>query len=447
MQNNLKAAKIIIIALWLLAFSTAKAQQDSSRQSYSLEQILELAAQKSVAVQIAHTGSLEARQQSKVMRMSRQPVIQSSLSYGHISNANTWDPSFSKHATRDIPHISTQLNVEATAVLYKGGQVNQSIYASDTRAQVAGAAEEEAVINSQFTAMEAYLEIYRLTNEAVIIENNIGLARRRLENLQRMKQQGLVTPNEILRTSLTISELELQVKRTHNRMQAVNNELTALLGLSGNMSIIPDSSIWRQELMNTNADALLELAYQQSPTLQMAGLEKQLALTNINILKGERLPELSVYAFSNLQRPFMVSVPPTDIYFNVWQIGLRLRYNISSLYQSSKRIAAANFTYQQRDQQETLRRQQLSVQVKNALIRYRESQDELQVLENNRQLATENYRIVERKYNSQLALLTEVIDAANARIESEMRLMNGKIRIIYNYYFLIRQTGTFGAKY
>jgi outer membrane protein TolC len=66
----------------------------------------------------------------------------------------------------------------------------------------------------------------------------------------------------------------------------------------------------------------------------------------------------------------------------------------------------------------------------------------LETEEKNVELATENYRIVENRYNNQLALLTDMLDASTAKLDAEVRLVNARVNIIYYYYQLKYNSGT-----
>jgi outer membrane protein TolC len=52
------------------------------------------------------------------------------------------------------------------------------------------------------------------------------------------------------------------------------------------------------------------------------------------------------------------------------------------------------------------------------------------------ELATQNYRIIQNRYTEGLALITDMVDAANVKLDAELALVNARINVIYNYYQL-----------
>lgn len=59
-----------------------------------------------------------------------------------------------------------------------------------------------------------------------------------------------------------------------------------------------------------------------------------------------------------------------------------------------------------------------------------------------KKLAEENYKITEAKYLNQLAVQAEMIDAQNQKLQSELDYANGEINVLYQYYNLLKSTGT-----
>ena len=48
---------------------------------------------------------------------------------------------------------------------------------------------------------------------------------------------------------------------------------------------------------------------------------------------------------------------------------------------------------------------------------------------------------MESKYNNQLAILLDMIDASNAKLDAELQYTNSEINIIFAYYKLLKESG------
>lgn len=129
------------------------------------------------------------------------------------------------------------------------------------------------------------------------------------------------------------------------------------------------------------------------------------------------------------------------MYRNSWNVGLSLTYNLDNLYKSSQKIKQSQLEIQKANAQIKEATQLMQTAVDAAFIKYNEALVQNNTLMKNRDLAQENYRIMESKYNNQLAILLDMIDASNAKLDAELQVSNSEINIIMAYYKLLKESG------
>lgn len=407
----------------------------------TLDEAFKLAVQNSAQLKVSEKQSALKQQQTEIYKLYKLPSISSGLNYGYISNADIWAPSFSEHQKGFIPHQFTQLSVSAAEIVFKGGEINNAIKRASLEEQVAYLNLEKDITDIKFLVVARYLDIYKLLNQRIVFSNNIELAEQRLKNILVMYNQGMVTQNDVLRTKLVISDYELATKKIVNNISILNTQLNMVIGQPDTAWLVPDSSLITALPNVDNLSYFIEQAYKENHELKIAAAENKIAATSIDIAKAERLPEVSVFTGSNLQRPFLNSIPSIDIFYNIWQAGVSVRYNISSIYQAPRKIKAASINYDRIKQQEILEKQNVEVAVKTSFIKYNEAKDELETLRVDLKSAEENYRIVEKKYFNQLSLLTDLTDASNIKIDAELKVSNAQINVVYTYYQLLKSAG------
>jgi outer membrane protein TolC len=294
----------------------------------------------------------------------------------------------------------------------------------------------------KFLVAAKYLDIYKLINQRRVFENNTKLAQERLKNILNLQKQGLVTNNDVLRTQLTISDLELAIRKTDDNINILTQQLNVVLGLGLNEQLIPDTTLLSLPFKNVTINQLMATSYASNKDLKTAAKEIEIAKTNLKVIKADRYPEISLFTSNNFQRPYTNSIPARDIYYNIWLAGVSVKYNISSIYQSPRKVKAASIQVEQSLARETLQKQNVELSVNASFIKYKEAKDELTTYTDDLRSAEENYRIVEKKYFNQLALLTDIIDAANTKTEAELKVSNAQINIVYAHYQLQKSIGS-----
>ena len=85
--------------------------------------------------------------------------------------------------------------------------------------------------------------------------------------------------------------------------------------------------------------------------------------------------------------------------------------------------------------------EQTSLAIQSDYVRYMEAYDEVVTLEKSVQLATENYQVIENRYRNDIALVTDMLDASNQLLDAELKLVNARINVIFNYYKLKNTSG------
>jgi len=425
----------------LVETDTALSQENSNNRVLTMQDAFDLAAKNSAQLKVSEINTDLAHQKLEIAKLSQLPEISTGLNYGYLSNSQIWDPSFDKHITKPIPHNETQFSVQASEVIFRGGEITNNLKKAGLEEQIAVLNQEKNMEDIKFLVAAKYLDIYRLINQRQVYLDNLELSQERLKNILSLQKQGLVTNNDVLRTKLIISDLELAVRKTDDNIQIVNQELNTVLGLDLNEKLIPDSSLLTYAPEEEGIEKLMAETFENNKDLKTASKEVEAAKTNLKLIVADRYPRISLFVSNNLQRPYTYSTPALDVYYNNWLAGISFSYNISSIYQSPRKRKAAAIQVEQSLAKETVQKQNVQLVVNADLIKFNEARYELATFTEDVRSADENYRIVEKKYYNQLALLTDLIDATNTKIEAELKVSNARINLVFTHYQLQKSIG------
>ncbi|MDE5570721.1 MAG: TolC family protein, partial [Prevotella sp.] len=190
-----------------------------------------------------------------------------------------------------------------------------------------------------------------------------------------------------------------------------------------------------------------ELQWQQaaltsSPMMERTQLTTQIAEQQLRMAKSELLPKVAVVAADNLNGPFTYDLPPIDKNINFWYVGVGVKYPISSLFKSNKRVRQAEIGIQYSRDQQAVALETLNNQVQQAYTLYEQAYVNLDTQRKSVLLARQNYEVVTERYLNHLALITDMLDASNIRLAAELQEVDARINIVYAYYQMKYIAGT-----
>ena len=158
------------------------------------------------------------------------------------------------------------------------------------------------------------------------------------------ENQGLILPNDIIRYELQLQTLELAVIQLNNSKEIINNQLITILGLSNDEEIEIDHSVTQNMPLINSEEYWQNMAKEISPIIKIAETSVRLSKENERIIKSENLPSLALFAGDKLDGPIIIEVPPINKNLNSWYVGVGIKYKISSIYKTNKKISSARLT-------------------------------------------------------------------------------------------------------
>lgn len=435
MTKNIKTALSLVIAIFPALFFSQEIKQMTANK------VAELALQNHYQLKVSAQSINIAKQQTYITKLQKLPSITASTTQFYLGNVVAIDKDFSNSTTIEMPHYGSTYGIQATQLIFKGGLVNKSIELAGLREQLSEVDLEKNKQDVKFLVISNYLDVYKIINQQSVFENNKKLAQQRLKNINDFYKQGMLTRNEVIRSELAIKNLDQGILTLANNRKILNYNLNIALGLPADTEIIPVENLGNKE-SGIGMDYYLNLAHDSNPQLKSAQTNIGVADKNIEIIKTDRMPTLSGFGGYSLQRPITNRNPVLDMYASGWQGGISLSYNIDNLYKTKEKVKLGELQKTQANDALTLTQQNIDMNVNASYVKYQEAIQQADILNDAKRLAEENYKITEAKYLNQLAVQAEMIDAQNQKLQSELDFANAEINVLYQYYNLLKSTGT-----
>ena len=387
-------------------------------------------------VEAAHLG-IESAKSKKL------PDLNASLSFSYIGNALITDRDFSNVHGLKSPHFGNNFAFQAQQVVYAGGAINAGIKLAELGKQQAEVGVKLTRQQIRFIALGQYLDLYKIDNRIKVYEKNIELTRQLIDDIKEKQTHGMALKNDITRYELQMESLKLGLTALRNNRSILNHQLCNTLGMNqdsqmnqGNqeIQIIPDATI-ADKTYGKEGEAYWQTAGTlNSPLLEQSSNAIRIAEQKEKIAKSDLLPKVAFVAADNFDGPILFELPPVDKNLNVWYVGVGAKYSLSSLFKSNKRIKQAAVETRQAKEAHAVQAEQLNNNVQAAYVQYQQTYVELETQRKSVELAQQNYDVMNARYLSQLALVTDMVDASNLKLNAELSEVDARINIVYAYY-------------
>lgn len=433
--------KELVFVLGVLAFPLYGHSQEQLTKKISVPELFELVKRNHPSLKVSASDIQIAEQNIAVAKSQFLPEISTGLQGYYLGDAHIIAKDFSNSTRVDMPHFGNKFSLEAQQLIWKGGVVKNAVEVQHLKKELSELTYESNELDIRLLSLGYYLDLFKLYNQEKVYLKNIELAEQRLANINQFYNQGMVTRNDVIRGELQLSNLRLALQVVQNDQKILNKQLTVALGLEEFTVIIPDESIIEESLRIHPLSSYYSNLVTH-PSIKQ--IEKAVDIYGVSakISRSEMIPSLSAFAGNTLQRPITTSNPAMDMYTNGWSAGLSLNFNIDALFKAPKEIQLNRLEKEKAIRQSNEVSEMLKIAVNAAHIKYNEALTQNHTLEVNKNLTAENYRIMESKYNNQLAILLDLIDASNAKLDAELQYANSEINRIFAYYKLLREAGT-----
>ena len=409
----------------------------SKKESMTISQLFQKVEDNSKSLRTSLSGVEAAHLGIESAKSKKLPDLDASLSFSYIGNALITDRDFSNVHGLKSPHFGNNFAFQAQQVVYAGGAINAGIKLAELGKQQAEVGVKLTRQQIRFIALGQYLDLYKIDNRIKVYEKNIELTRQLIDDIKEKQTHGMALKNDITRYELQMESLKLGLTALRNNRSILNHQLCNTLGMnqgSQEIQIIPDATI-ADKTYGKEGEAYWQTAGTlNSPLLEQSNNAIRIAEQKEKIAKSDLLPKVAFVAADNFDGPILFELPPVDKNLNVWYVGVGVKYSLSSLFKSNKRIKQAAVETRQAKEAHAVQAEQLNNNVQAAYVQYQQTYVELETQRKSVELAQQNYDVMNARYLSQLALVTDMVDASNLKLNAELSEVDARINIVYAYY-------------
>lgn len=311
------------------------------------------------------TGVSVATQGIEEAKNKRLPDIGASLSLSYTGNVLITDRNFSHAKGASQPHFGNSFALEAQQVVYAGGAITTGIKLAELQKSVAENAVTLTRNQLRFIAIGQFLELSKLDNGIKVYDSNIALTERLIADIKAKQTQGMALKNDVTRYELQMESLKLGKRQLEDQKSILSHQLCNALGIEDAI-IVPDIDLTATDYELMSEKDLQSDALVNAPQIRQSELATNVAEQQLKLAKSELLPKVAMVAADNFTGPFTYDIPPINKNFNVWYVGVGVKYSLSSLFKTPKSVRRAEAQLRQSQEAHAVTNENVNNQVHQA---------------------------------------------------------------------------------
>jgi len=357
-----------------------------------------------------------SRERESVLRIDevravRRPQVNAGLEYRN-----------DLQRTESLPDRGSRVDAVVTLsqLLLDFGASSKRVRAADLSAEAAFWQSQSSVEEEVLYAVNAYLDVARLTAQRQLAEHNLEQHQRIFEDVSLRREAGAGSRADVLRAQSRLSDAESRLVTLEGELARAINVYQEAFFTTPDVLALPQGAAL---LSDANADRLLDRALAQNAALRSQTLTSEASDAEAQATRNARLPSLSVAVEG---RQFDVND------FNESDNDVALLFNVDYTPYSggatSSRVAQAVERQQQSQYEQQALRRELEREVRSAYTDTRTRRAELEA--QTATLAAEEEALL--AYRDQFAVgrssINDLLDAQRDLFQTALELINRRVR-------------------
>lgn len=407
-------------------------------QRLTLQDAITLTLQHNKKLQIKSIENKVTTIRAEDIRQDKLPEVAFNSNVQVLDNLHQYEQGLGHPSTMyETPRFKYNFTIDAEIPLYTGGKLKYEEKKAHLDIEIQDLHYRKAERDVKMQLIAAYLHGLHLQQQKKLILEKMREDSLVIAQSEKLRQNGVVTNNDVLRTKLQFSNHQMLYYDLEKDLTILEHEVKILLALPEEVEMhIDTEGLFSDIPIVSVLEDLVAQARNNSESLHIAEKEAEQKELDKKLVHANVLPKVFAGGEYGYNYPNFMFFPPVEHLYRFGAVGISLKMPLSNLYKNKTKVNMAN---------EQLKMAQLTVEEKEEQLRHEVFAAQKKLEEATRKIgiaqqaidqAKENYRIVRLKYSNQLSLITELIDADNACLEAQSNLLSLKINRQLKYYQL-----------
>lgn len=264
-----------------------------------------------------------------------------------------------------------------------------------------------------------YWSLVKAKQFVVVAAESVEILKTHVSDIQKLQKAGMAQLSDILKVQVQLSEAEYRLIEAKNQMQlammGLNNTLRLPLGTQLDVTEIPN-----EQVPEVSLESMVDKAIMIRPDLKASELRVKAGETQVKVAQASWYPQVSAFAEYNYNNPNMRIVPARSQFDQTWAAGIQISMDLWNWGLNSAQSRQAEAQLAQAMDASALTKEAIQIEVMQSYTLMKQAIDKIPVTETSIRQAEEQVRVVNARFASGGAIMTDILDAETALILAKM---------------------------
>ncbi len=431
----MKISQLLLFGVYFIGISAIDAQE---KTNLTLDEAVQMAWNKSNDVILGNTRVNTKKYELQAAKNSQYPDLKAAGQYQHLTKATIDLKTSSSSSSSTTPPLVDRLvlgQINASLPIFQGFKIQNNINVSEDMYQAETAKAKQTKEEIAMRVVEYYASLYKSQKTLEILKENQKRAQQRVFDFGEMEKNGIIPRNDLLKSQLQVSKIQLSIDETTNNLSIVNYYLVTLLKLPAETKLeVRESDFTNFKMDNIPTDE--KPALENRKDLDAMRFQEKASKASVKIAKSAYYPSVTLIGgYTTLDVKNLINVQ------NAMNFGVGVSYDLSDILKNGTLVKVAQSKSLEVQNSQEILTDNIRIQVRQAIENYDLSLKQSQVYHEAFDQASENYRIVKDKYDNGLSDTNDLLEADVDQLSSKINTALAKANIIQKYYELLSATG------
>lgn len=362
----------------------------------------------------ASVGKYYSEPMSVQMTIAGTPTV---FSYGTDEQANT-----------------VNYSASLTQAIFTGGKLSSSVAMANKGLDATREEYKRITQDVKFKVIEAYYGVLKARKFVELSKESVKMAKSHLNHIQALLKVGMSTRAETLRGEVQLANADIGLTKAKQASEISKNNFNSILGEDLDAPVmLAEVEFEAEKVPIYNYDDLLKIAYAERPDWKQYVFAKEIAESEVGLARSGLWPMVSLVCNYDMGSTKYESYESDQ---KTWRAMLSGTWNIFDGTATWNKIKEAQGKLEANQANETEVKKGIALEVKSSNFTLKSSYENLRGTSKALELAEENFRIADLRYNSGVGSNLEAIDAQAAlnqarinHLQSQHDLQIAKARV------------------